>query len=134
MIPLSGWRAAIAVVVALLVLAVLLTALFWLGVLLAALAVVAWLNIFLLPNFAARSHIPELVLAVALLPIMAAAGLGLSGTTGLIVGSALWLLGVAFPRALLWRLRTRVNRHLSESQELRSTRVVETTFRSSPYR
>lgn len=134
MIPLSGWRAAVVVAITLLVLAVLLTALFWLGVLVAALAVVAWFNIFLLPNIAWRSHIPELVLAVALLPIMAAAGLGLAGTTGVIGGSGLWLLGVAFPRGLIWRLRRRVRHHLSNSQELRTTRVVETTFRSSPYR
>ena len=113
MLPLSGWRATVAISVALLVLVLLLTALFWLGVLLATVAAVAWLNIFLLPSVSARTHIPQLILAVALMPILAAIGYGLGGTVGLIAGSLVWIAGVAAPRAVLWRLRRRVDRRLN---------------------
>lgn len=113
MLPLSGWRASVAIIAALVIVALLLTALFWLGVLLATLAAVAWFNVFLLPSVSARTRIPQLILALALLPILAAIGYGLAGTVGLIGGSAVWALGVAIPRAALWRLSRRVDRRLT---------------------
>jgi hypothetical protein len=112
--PLTGWRAFVAIIVAVVIVALLLTALFWLGVLLVTLAAVAWFNIFLLPSVSARTRIPPLVLALALLPILAAIGYGLGGTVGLIGGSAVWAVGVALPRAALLRLRRRsVDRQLT---------------------
>jgi len=120
----SGWRATIILVAGLVVLALLLTALFWLGILLAVLAAVAWFNIFLLPRLAYRTRIPELVLAVALLPISAAAGLGLAGTSGIVAGCSIWVLGVALPRVVMWRLR----RRLSRRTRLSSSRVIDTRY------
>jgi hypothetical protein len=122
----TGWRATALVLLALVVVALLLTALFWIGVLIAALAVVAWFNIFLLPSIAFRTRIPQLLLALALLPIAAAAGLGLAGTGGLVAGCAIWVLGVALPRAALWRLRKR----FAERNDRRALRVIDTTFSS----
>ena len=127
---LTGWRPALVVVAALVVLALLLTALFWIGVLLAGLAVIAWFNIFLLPSIAFRTRIPQLVLAAALLPIAAAIGLGLAGSGGLIAGCSVWLLGVALPRLVLWRVRRRFANRMATDPRLRAMRVIDTQFSS----
>jgi len=123
----SGWRAGLLVIVALVIVALLLTALFWLGVLLAALAAVAWLNIFLLPNVSRRTHIPELILGIALLPIGAAIGLGLAGTGGIIGGCCIWVLGVAGPRVAMWRMR----RRLRDYSGKRDLRVIDARFETT---
>jgi hypothetical protein len=110
MVPVSGWRAAILVIAALVVVALLLTALFWLGVLLVTIAACVWFNLALLPRVSARTRIPQLILAAALLPILAAIGYGLAGTAGVIGGSLVWLFGIAVPRAALWRFSRRLDR------------------------
>src|SRR5947209_1092731 len=110
----TGWRATAAVVGVVVVIALLLTALFWLGVLIAALGVVIWFNLFLLPSIALRTRIPLVVLCAALLPIAAGAGFGIAGTGGLIAGASIWLLGVALPRVLLWRLRRRLGNRMGD--------------------
>jgi hypothetical protein len=122
------WRTSLLVISALVLLALLLTALFWLGLLLAALALVAWFNIFLLPRVAFRSRIPELLLAAALLPIAAAIGLWLAGTGGLVAGCTVWVLGVASPRVVMWRLRRRFSRSLATDP--RGTRIIDTRYTS----
>jgi hypothetical protein len=122
----SGWRAILIMLTALVAVALLLTALFWLGVLLAALAAVAWFNIFLLPGVSVRTRIPELLIAAALLPIAAALGLGLAGTGGLIGGCAVWLLGVAVPRGLLWQMRRRLRSRTPHAP----VRILDTRFTS----
>jgi tellurite resistance protein TehA-like permease len=129
MIALSGWRGAMVVVTALVVLALLLTALFWLGVLLAALAAVAWFNLFLLPSLSARSRIPEWILALVLLPMVAAAGLVLGGSGGLVAGCVLWILGVALPRTVRWRLRRRLERGIVSHRHLPT--VIDARFTSN---
>ena len=126
----TGWRAAIVVLIVLVVVALLLTALFWLGIVLAALAAVVWFNIFLLPSIAYRTRIPQLVLAGALLPIAAAAGLGLAGTGGLIGGCSIWLLGVAVPRLILWRVRRRIAKRIAANERLGSPQIIDTRFSS----
>jgi len=124
---LSGWRAGLVAITALVIVALLLTALFWLGILLAALAVVAWFNIFLLPNLSRRTHIPELILAIALLPIAAAIGLGLASISGVIAGCCIWLLGVAAPRAVMWRMRRRLKGYARK----RDLRIIDTRFETT---
>ena len=124
----SGWRATLLVLAALVVLGLLLTALFWLGLLLAALGAVIWFNLFVLPRVSRRTRIPEVALAAALLPISAAVGLGVAGTGGLIAGATVWLLGVAVPRGLLWRMRRRLRQ--AQAQSDKSVRVIDTRFTS----
>jgi hypothetical protein len=124
----SGWLATLVVIAALVVVALLLTALFWLGIILAALAAVIWFNFFVLPKIATRTRIPQLVLAAALLPIAAAVGLGLAGTSGAIAGATVWLLGVALPRALLWRMRRRLRQ--AQIHTDKPVRVIDTRFTS----
>jgi hypothetical protein len=124
----TGWRAALLVVAALVVVGLLLTALFWIGLALAALAAVAWLNLYVLPRIELRTRIPQLVLAAALLPLAAAIGLALAGTGGVVAGCCVWLLGVAAPRALLWRLRRRLRQ--AQNQSNKPVRVIDTGFTS----
>jgi hypothetical protein len=126
----TGWRAALLIVVGLIIVAALLIALFWLGLGLAALAAVVWFNLVLLPRLAARSRIPELVLAAALMPLLAGAGLALAGTGGLVAGCAIWLLGVALPRALLWRFRRRLERQRQVDPSLHPVRIIDADFTS----
>ena len=116
MTVISGWRAAL-VLVALVVLgALLLTAMFWLAIALVALAAVAWLNLLLLPRLAVRLHVPLLALGIALLVPLAGIGYLLAGVTGAVEGLAVWLLGVALPRALLWRYQRRLGQPADEQE------------------
>jgi hypothetical protein len=125
---LTGWRAALVLIVGLVLVAVLLTALFWFGLVLAALGAVVWFNLVLLPRLAARLRVPELVLAAALVPVLAAAGLAVAGTSGLLVGCSIWVLGVALPRALLWRYRRRLERQRQIDPRLHPVRIVDAEF------
>jgi hypothetical protein len=125
---LTGWRAALVLIVGLVLAALLLTALFWIGLGLAALGVVVWFNLLLLPRLATRTRIPELVLAAALMPLLGAAGLAVAGTTGLIVGCSIWVLGVALPRALVWRYRRRLERQRQFDPQLHPVRIIDTEF------
>ena len=103
-----GWRAALIVVTVLVLIALVLAAIFWLALAVAAVLAVAWFNLLLLPRIAARLHIPQLVLAIALIVVLTGAGFLLAGIPGAIEGAAIWLLGVATPRAVMWRLRRRL--------------------------
>jgi hypothetical protein len=114
-------------VVALLLVGLLLAAVFWIGVLLAVLAAVGWFNLLLLPGLAARLRIPALVLAMGLLPVLAAGGLALAGISGVIAGCSVWAIGVTLPRAIVWRLRRR--RQLG-GMRLRRVRVIDAGFSS----
>lgn len=126
---LAGWRGALWAVLALVTLMLLLSALFWIGIGLAVLAVVAWFNLLALPRIGARLHIPQLVLAALMLPLLAALGFGLDGVTGLAGGCGLWLIGVALPRAALWRARHRLG---STARRPMPVRVIEPDFRYRP--
>jgi hypothetical protein len=125
---LTGWRAALVLIVGLVLVALFLTALFWIGLVLAAVGVLVWFNLVLVPRLAARSRVPELVLAAALVPLLAAAGLALAGTSGLIVGCSIWVLGVALPRALLWRYRRRLERQRQVDPRVHPVRIIDTDF------
>ena len=49
-----------------------------------------------------------LALALGLLAVLLAGGLLLGGTPGAIAASGVWLVGVALPPAVLWKLRTQL--------------------------
>jgi hypothetical protein len=85
-----------------------LTALFWLAVVFAVLLAVLGLNLVVLPRIAYRIRIPTAVLGVILLVPLAGGGYLLGGMPGAIEGAVIWLLGVAAPRVVLWRLRQRM--------------------------
>ena len=129
---LTGWRAALVLIVGLVLVVVLLTALFWLGLVLAALGVVVWFNLVLLPRLAARLRLRELVLAAALVPVLAAVGLAVAGISGVLVGCSIWVLGVALPRALLWRYRRRLERQRQVDPSLHPVRIIDTEFTTRP--
>jgi hypothetical protein len=129
---LSGWRALLALVFLLVVVSLLLVAAFWFGVLLAAVGAVVWLNLQLLPRLSVRLRVPQLVLALSLLPVLAAVGLALGGGGGLMAGCSLWVLGVALPRAALRWLRSRNGRDPTTGAYLnpqaQPPRIIDTTF------
>jgi hypothetical protein len=115
----TGWRAAVVLVIGLLLIALLVTALFWVAILLAALGAVAWFNMRLLPDIARRVRVRELVLAAALLPVLALAGLALAGSSGIIAGCSVWLVGVALPRGLLRYMLRRAERQRQANLDAR---------------
>ncbi len=121
----SGWRAAVWFVAALLVVSLLLAAVFWIGVVLAVLAAVGWFNLLLLPRLAARFRMSELLLAMGLLPLLAAGGLAMAGVSGVVAGCSVWAVGVALPRAILWRLRRRYWQGVGTGVTLRRVRVID---------
>ena len=121
----SGWRAGLLVLVGLVLVGVLLAAVFWIGVLLAVLASVGWVNLILLPRLALWSRIPQLILAFALLPLLALCGFALAGQSGIVAGGVIWGLGVALPRAALWRMRRRLGRGGRGGTGLRRAQVIE---------
>ena len=110
----SGWRAALVVVAAVVLVALLLTAIFWLAIALVALAAVAWFNVLLLPRLAVRLHVPLLALTIGLVAPLAGVGYLLGGTSGAVAGLAIWLLGVALPRAALARYQRRLDQRRNE--------------------
>jgi hypothetical protein len=110
----TGWRGALIGLAALVIIGLVLAAIFWLALALAAVLVVAWFNLLLLPRLAARLHLPELVLGIALIVVLTGMGFLLAGVTGALEGAAVWLLGVAAPRAVMWRLRRRLGRKREE--------------------
>jgi hypothetical protein len=127
----SGWRAALWLLAALLIVGLVLTAVFWIALLLAVLAAVAWFNLLLLPSVAARLRTPELVLAIALLPVLAAGGLASAGLSGVVAGCSVWVVGVALPRAVMWRLRRRLGHKAGIGlRRLRAVRVIDSGFGS----
>jgi hypothetical protein len=126
----SGWRALLWLLAALLLVSLLLVAVFWIGVLLAVVAAVGWFNLLLLPRLAVRVRIPELVLAVALLPVLAAGGMALAGLSGVVAGCSVWVIGVALPRVALWRLRRRLWKQVGSGTQLGRVRVIDAEFSS----
>ncbi|MBV9173761.1 MAG: hypothetical protein JOZ81_27165 [Chloroflexi bacterium] len=126
---LSGWRAALWGVLALITLMLLLSALFWIGMALAVLAVVAWFNLVILPRIGGRLHVSQLVLAALLLPLLGGIGYIFDGVAGVGGGCALWVIGVALPRAALWRARKRFR---YTAQRPMPVRIIEPDFRYRP--
>ena len=121
----SGWRTALWMVAGVLVVSLLLAALFWIGVLLVALALVGWFNLVLLPRVALRLRIPQRVIAIALLPVLAAGGLALAGLSGAVAACSIWTIGVALPRVVLWRVRRRLWQGARGEMRLRRVRVID---------
>ena len=74
MTVLTGWRATLAIVAVLVLLAVLLVAFFWLAVLASVIAAVAAFNVLLVPRIARRLGIPELAIVGGLLVILLGGG------------------------------------------------------------
>ncbi|HEY2594775.1 MAG TPA: hypothetical protein VGK33_12820 [Chloroflexota bacterium] len=105
MTTLTGWRAALAIVAALVVIGLLIMAFFWLAVLASAIAAVAAFNVLAVPRLARRLHVPELAIVGALLVVLAAGGWLLGGPVAVAGGVAAWLIGVVVPRVVLRRYR-----------------------------
>ena len=126
---LTGWRGLAVLVAVLLVLGLLLTALFWLAALALAVAAAAWFSLGVLPRLAERLHIPQLALALGLLAVLLAGGLLLGGTPGAIAASGVWLVGVALPPAVLWKLRSQLLRRVAsghgDSLRIQPPRVID---------
>jgi hypothetical protein len=101
----SGWRAALAIVVALLVVGLLIAAFFWLAMLAAVIVAVAAFNVLAVPRLARRLHVPEVGIVGALLACLAVGGWLLGGPVALAGGVVAWLLGVLVPRVALRRFR-----------------------------
>jgi hypothetical protein len=104
----SGWRAALIVLAAIVLVGLVLTALFWLAVIFAVLLAVLGLNLVVLPRIAHRTRIPTVVLGLIFLIALVGGGYLLGGIPGAVEGIVIWLLGVAAPRVVLWRLRQRM--------------------------
>jgi hypothetical protein len=115
MTVLSGWRAALVILAALVVVGLLLMAFFWLAALGAVIAAVAAFNIVLVPRIARRLRIPELVIVGGMLVILAGGGWLVGGLTAAAAGAVAWLVGVVGPRLALRRFRRRL-----ETAELRA--------------
>lgn len=114
---------------ALLVVSLVLAAAFWIGVLLLVLGAVGWFNLLLLPRLARRARVREIVLALALLPLLATGGFALGGLNGAAAGCAIWVLAVALPRAMVWRFRRKLLRP-DGARRLRRTRNIDARYRS----
>jgi hypothetical protein len=113
---LTGWRSLAALLALLLVVGLLLTALFWAAALALAVAAAAWFSLGLLPRLADRLHVPLIATAFGLLAVLIAGGLLLAGTTGAIAGSGVWLVGVALPRVVVWKVRAQLQRQVASAQ------------------
>jgi hypothetical protein len=108
MVRLTGWRGAVVLLVAVAAAIVLIVTVVWVAILLAVAGAVAWLNLALLPRLVARLRVPRLVLDIAALLLLLAAGWLLDGVSGTAVGALSWLVGIGVPRILGWRLRARL--------------------------
>ncbi|MBV9579240.1 MAG: hypothetical protein JO057_11695 [Chloroflexi bacterium] len=102
---LSGWRAALVVLVALVVVALLLTAFFWLAVVAGVIAGVAAFNLLAVPRLARRLRVPELAIVASLLVVLAVGGFLVGGPVAAAAGTVAWLVGVLGPRLVLRRFR-----------------------------
>jgi hypothetical protein len=102
---LTGWRAVLAILAALVVVGLLIMAFFWLAALAAVIAAVAAFNVLGVPRLARRLRVPELVLVGALLVVLTAGGLLLGGPVAAAGGIAAWVIGVLVPRLVLRRFR-----------------------------
>jgi hypothetical protein len=104
----SGWRAAVAVLVVLAVVALLVAIAVWVAIALGVVGAVLWLNLVLLPRLSRRLRAPGLVLELICLPAFGGAGWLLGGATGAALGALAWLAGIGLPRLVGWRLRARI--------------------------
>jgi hypothetical protein len=102
---LTGWRAGLAILAALVVVGLLIMAFFWLAALGAVIAAVAAFNMLAVPRLARRLRVPELVLVGGLLVVLAVGGLLLGGPVAAAGGIAAWVIGVLVPRVVLRRFR-----------------------------
>ncbi len=105
MTVLSGWRATLAILAALVVVGLLVAAFFWLAMLASVIVAVAAFNVLAVPRLARRLHVSELVIVGALLVVLAAGGWLLGGPAALAAGVVAWLVGVVVPRLALRRFR-----------------------------
>jgi len=124
----SGWRAGVVLAVGLVLACLLVFALFWVGVLLVACGVVAWFNLMLLPRVARRLRVPEMALAIGLLPLLGIVGFVVGAVSGLAAGIAIWAIGVALPRGLVRYLRRRRLAQESANASLGQVRIIDADF------
>ena len=110
MTVMTGWRAALLVLLALVVVAVLIVVALWVALAVVIVGTVLWLNLVLLPRLSRRLRVPGLVLELALLPVLAGPGWAIDGPVGAALGALAWLAGVAVPRLIGRRLRARKGR------------------------
>jgi hypothetical protein len=106
---LTGWRATLAIVAVLVLLALLLVAFFWLAVLASVVAAVAAFNVLLVPRIARRLRIPEQAIVGGLLVILLGGGWLVGGPTAAAAGAVAWLVGVVGPRLVLRRFRRQLD-------------------------
>ncbi|HEY3062454.1 MAG TPA: hypothetical protein VGL99_26070 [Chloroflexota bacterium] len=108
MVRVTGWRALLVLLLAAAVAVAVVLALLWLALLLAALGVVLWLNVGIIPRLAWRLGVSRWVLDLIVLVALCAAGWLVSGANGATAGAVVWFIGIGGPRAVgLW-LRSRV--------------------------
>lgn len=117
------------VVLGIVLIALVLAVVFWIGVALAVLSVTIWLNLVGFGLVSSRLHLPALAVAVALLPVAAGVGFLLGQTGGLAIGAGLWAIGVAVPQIVLWRLRGRLATTLRAGGNASRLPVIEARYR-----
>lgn len=126
---LSSRYAVLWVLLGIVLIALMLAVVFWIGVAVAVLAVIAWLNVIGFAMVSARLHVAARVTAAVLLPVAAGLGFALGQTGGLATGTAVWALGVALPQVLLWRLRGRLSSTLRGPGNRGGLPVIEAHYR-----
>jgi hypothetical protein len=104
----TGWRAAVALLIALIVLAMLIALAVWVAIAVAVVGAILWLNLVVLPRLAVRLHVPGLALELILLPLVAGPGWLIGGPAGAGLGALAWLAGIGLPRLVGRRLRARM--------------------------
>jgi len=104
----TGWRAAVAALIVLAVVALLVVIALWVAITLDVVGAVVWLNLVLLPRLASRLHVPGLALELICLPVLGGSGWLLGGPTGAALGALAWLAGIGLPRLAGRRLRARI--------------------------
>ncbi|GAC1316303.1 MAG: hypothetical protein NVSMB2_09030 [Chloroflexota bacterium] len=117
------------VVLGIVLMALVLAVVFWIGVALAVLGITMWLNLVGFGLVSSRLHAPMRAVAIALLPLAAGLGFALGQTGGLAIGAGLWALGVAVPQILLWRLRGRLATTLRARGNASRLPVIEARYR-----
>jgi hypothetical protein len=119
----TGWRAAVALLIVLAVVVLLVAIALWVAIALGVIAAVLWLNLVLLPRLARRLHMPGLALELICLPLLGGAGWLLGGPTWAALAALTWLAGIGLPRLAGRRLRARMR---SAAQRPGTVIVVET--------
>jgi hypothetical protein len=125
----SSIRVLLLAVVAAVVLVTLAVVLSWLFFVFAVVAALTVLNLVYLPRAAARVHVPIVWLVMALLPLMLAGGALLSGLSGAAWGIGLWVAAIGVPRVVARDLVRRARRRL---QPVAVYDIDATTSRAHP--